>query len=335
MRVVVVGHTGNVGSAVVRALASDSTIELVGVARRRPEPRGPWSRVDARTIDVADRGSVPALTEAFRRADAVVHLAWALQPNHHPVSMARTNVGGLGRVLAAASAAGVAQTVVASSVGAYSLGPKRTRVDESWPTGGIHSSHYSRFKAQGERIMDAVEAAGSEMILTRMRPGLVMQHDAASEIARLFFGPVAPLQILATTGIPLVPLPARLVSQVVHADDLAAAIVAALRLRRGGAFNIAAEPTIGPREVAAAVGGRWLPVRQGALRALASATWRLRLQASDPGWLDLSCAVPVMDTRRARDELGWMPVTDARDALGTIVRGLRERGSASDSPPLR
>ena len=132
MRIVVVGATGNVGTAVLRRLHLADVDQLVGVARRVPDSsHEPYSEVQWHSIDVGADGAEAELQAAFEGADAVIHLAWALQPNRDEPTMRRVNVGGTARVLAAVSAAGVGQVVVASSVGAYSFGPKRSRVDES------------------------------------------------------------------------------------------------------------------------------------------------------------------------------------------------------------
>jgi UDP-glucose 4-epimerase len=95
-----------------------------------------------------------------------------------------TNVDGTARMLAAAAAAGVGAVVVASSVAAYSPGPKDRAVDESWPTEGIPSSAYSRQKERVERLLDAFEADQPDVRIVLIRPGLVLQGSAGSEIAR-------------------------------------------------------------------------------------------------------------------------------------------------------
>ena len=53
--------------------------------------------------------------------------------------------------------------VYASSVGAYSPGPKDRAVDESWPTGGIQTSFYSRHKAEVERLLDVFETEHADV----------------------------------------------------------------------------------------------------------------------------------------------------------------------------
>jgi UDP-glucose 4-epimerase len=60
---------------------------------------------------------------------------------------------------------------------------------------------------------------------------------------------------------------------------------------------------------------------------------RLRLQPTPPGWLDLALGVPIMETRRAREELGWTPRYGAGEAFADLFAGLRE-GAGLGTPPL-
>ncbi|NUP69320.1 MAG: NAD-dependent epimerase/dehydratase family protein, partial [Nonomuraea sp.] len=130
-RIVVTGGTGNVGTSVVRQLSEDSRVgSILGLARRIPD----WSpaRTEWSPVDIASERS--DLADTFADADAVIHLAWAFQPTHDPATTWRTNVLGSIRVFDAVAAARVPTLVHASSVGAYSPGPKDRMVDESWPT---------------------------------------------------------------------------------------------------------------------------------------------------------------------------------------------------------
>jgi UDP-glucose 4-epimerase len=100
-----------------------------------------------------------------------------------------------------------------------------------------------------------------------------------------------------------------------------------------GAFNVAAEPVLDPAELARLLGARTIPVPGGVLRGLAAATWKLRLQPTPPGWVDLALGVPLLDTTRARSELGWEPRYPAGEALLELIEGMRERAGAP-TPPL-
>jgi nucleoside-diphosphate-sugar epimerase len=260
-------------------------------------------------------GAVDVLADAMNGADAVVHLAWQIQPSHNRVRMLRTNVTGSRQVFAAAVQAGVPHLVHLSSVGAYSPGPKDRYVDESWPTGGVASSMYSQHKATVERMLDRLERDNRAVTITRVRPGLVFQADAL----RL------PIKVL--------PMSLELVCQAVHAHDVGDALVRVLRERPGGAFNLAAEPVIYPRDIAAVLGARLVTVPFGLLRALASLSWRARLQPVDSGWLDLGRAAPLMDSGRARRELDWSPEHTAIDALRELLSGMAE-GQGTDTPAM-
>ncbi|HEX6986160.1 MAG TPA: NAD-dependent epimerase/dehydratase family protein, partial [Planctomycetaceae bacterium] len=195
MRVIVTGATGNVGTSVIQALSDSSQVdEAVGLARRRPawSPRK-TSWVDADVLD-------PSLAELFEGADAVVHLAWAIQPSRDEATLERINVEGSRNVFEAAAAAGVPRLVHASSVGAYSPGPKDRQVDESWPTDGVQTSFYSRHKAAVERILDDFERRNEAISVARLRPALIFKGDAATEIRRYFIGPLLP-NVLVRPGL--------------------------------------------------------------------------------------------------------------------------------------
>jgi nucleoside-diphosphate-sugar epimerase len=246
--------------------------------------------------------------------------------------MERVNVLGSQRVFGAAAEAGVGALVYASSVGAYSPGPKDERVDEGWPTGGIATSAYSRHKSRVERLLDEL-AEGSRMRVVRLRPGLIFKREAASEIRRFFLWPLLPNALVRPRLIPFVPDVDRLRFQVVHADDVGDAYRRAVVGSVDGAFNIAAEPTIGPPELASLLRARQVKVPGKALRAATDLSWRAHLQPADPGWIDLALNCPLMDATRARAELGWEPRTSSLDALGELLLGIRD-SAGGRTPPL-
>jgi UDP-glucose 4-epimerase len=328
MRVVVTGASGNVGTSVLEALGEEPAVEeILGIARRLP--RVEMAKVEWASADVAEDDLVPL----FAGADAVVHLAWAIQPSRDEALTERINVEGSGRVFDAAARAGVGTIVHASSVGAYSPGPKERRVDESWPVEGIPTSFYSRHKAAVETILDAFERREPDVRVVRLRPGLIFKAEAASEIRRLFAGPFLPGFLVRKQLIPAVPRVPRLRFQAVHSRDVGEAYRQAVVRDVHGAFNIAAEPEIGVAELRRLFGARSFPLPARALRAAADITWRLRLQPSSPGWIDLALGVPAMDTSRAREQLGWEPTATSLQALEDLLDGMRH-AEGGPTPPL-
>jgi UDP-glucose 4-epimerase len=329
MRVVVTGATGNVGTCVVEALGEASEVEeIVGLARRRPK----WSPAKTSWVeaDVVDSD----LGEIFEGADAVIHLAWAIQPSRDAGTLERINIVGSGRVFDAAAKVGVGKLVYASSVGAYSKGPDDHRpVDESWPTEGTPSSFYARHKAAVERMLDRFEADNPETAVVRLRPALIFRGEAATEIRRLFIGPLLPNALIDRRRIPILPGVKGLVFQAVHTADVGRAYMRATVADVRGAFNIAAEPPLDSEKLAEMFDARSVPLPPAVVRRLADLSWRLRLQPTPPGWLDMGMSVPLMSTERAREELGWEARHSATEAVEELLEGLRG-GDDFPTPPL-
>jgi UDP-glucose 4-epimerase len=328
MKVVLTGATGNVGTSTVQALSESQEIDqIVGLARREPTwAPSKTSWVEANVL-TADLGAI------FDGADAVIHLAWAIQPSRDAVTLERINVDGSRRVFEAAAAAGVPKLVHASSVGAYSRGPKDREVDESWPTDGTPTSFYSRHKVAVERELDRFEADNPETRVVRLRPALIFKEEAANEIRRLFVGPFLPNFLLRRGLLPALPRVDRLRFQAVHSEDVGQAYLRAVLADVDGAFNIAAEPPLSPEEMAERIGVRSFPVPARVVRRLADLSWRMRLQPTPPGWLDMALNVPLMSSKRAREELGWEPRHSGVEALEELLEGMRE-GHGAKTPPL-
>jgi UDP-glucose 4-epimerase len=333
MRVVIVGATGNVGSALVRSLAGDERISAVlGLARRVPEwpvEKTSWARVDLRAED-ADA----ELARHFQGADAVVHLAWMLQPARDPVTTWRANVLGTERLLRAVAAARVPALVYASSVAAYAPGPPGGRaVAESWPTHGWPTATYSREKAYAERLLDVFSLEHPEVRVVRMRPGFIFSRESAAEQRRLFLGPLLFGPLVRPELSPVMPAIAGLRLQVLRSSDAAEAYRLAVTGDARGAFNLAAEPVVDTAVLTHLFHARALRLPRPLVRGAMAAAWRTRMAPAPPQLFDTLMRLPVMDCSRAADELGWSPRHTAQDALSDLLYGLRHR-TGMETPPL-
>jgi UDP-glucose 4-epimerase len=332
MHIVITGASGNVGTALLRALPTEHTV--TGVVRRPPAARGEYARVSWHSLDLTDADAIAELPRVFENADVVVHLAWGFQPTRASRYLTELGVGGTSAVLQAAHSSGVGQLVHMSSVGTYAAGGYGRRVDESWPTTGIPSSPYSRDKSAAEAVLDEYQRRlGSSAIpVARMRPGFILQRAAASGLMRYGLPEYLPMQ--AISWLPVLPLDKRLQIPLVHADDVADAILRVIERRATGAFNLAAEPPIGRAELAAALNARPVHIPSGLLGALVNLSWRARLQHIDRGWLDMAFSVPLLNCARARDELDWDPGMTSTEALDDLLDGVAHKAH-TDSPPLR
>ncbi|MGA5305845.1 NAD-dependent epimerase/dehydratase family protein [Nucisporomicrobium flavum] len=334
MRVVIVGASGNAGTALLRRLRNEPGMDLAGVVRRLPgTDTVPYDAVEWHSCDIGTPEAPRRLAEIFRGADAVVHLAWQIQPSHDQRRLFRTNVLGSRAVVEAALRAGVPSLVYASSVGTYAPGPKDAYVTEAYPKTGVKGSSYSRHKALVEALLDRAESDHPTLRVVRLRPGLIFQRDVGTEIGRYFAGPLLPARLLRFGRIPVIPSHPGLRVQAVHADDVADAYARALASDVHGAFNVAAGPVLDPAVAAEAFHGREVPVPGFLLRGAADLSWRLRLQPVDVGWVRLGLKAPLMSCDRIAAELGWRPLTGAVHALKELVAGMADRAH-TDSPPL-
>jgi nucleoside-diphosphate-sugar epimerase len=214
-------------------------------------------------------------------------------------------------------------TAADAVVGAYSPGSKRTPVTESWP-----AAAYTREKAYLERYLDSFEERHRGTRVVRMRPAFLFKRESAAEQRRLFAGG------LARPGlIPVVPDVRGLRVQALHTDDAAEANRLALTREVRGAFNLAADPVLDASVLADLLDARRVPAPRWVLRAPLVAAWRLHAMPAAPDLFDAVPRMPIMDSTRARTELGWTPRRTATEAVEELLAGMRD-GAGMPTPPL-
>ncbi len=328
----VTGASGNVGTALLRRLHMDGGWQVTGVARRPPDPAEPAYHVDWLACDIGGPNAPQILADALTGADALVHLAWSINPTTSEPPMENTNLMGSVQLLDAVAQARVRHVVCASSCAAYQPAPRWSEVTEDWPCEGIPGSAYSQDKARFERLLDTFAAEHPDVTVARIRPCSIAQRDAAGEFTRWLLGPLVPPSLLGRRWLPL-PLWPDLRAQLVHSADVAEAILLILEQRAYGPFNLAGEGVLKVAELAAGLGGIVVSVPRDVVLGLAWPAWRAGLLPIHPGWLRLADQAALVDTMRARSELGWRPSRSAAATLAELVAGLRA-GAGTTSPPL-
>jgi UDP-glucose 4-epimerase len=336
--IAVTGASGNLGTALLRRLTAPGSgvTEVRGLARRQPPAIAPYDRVRWHLTDLGGPASERVLPEFLSGADAVVHLAWALQPGRHPDQLRQVNVGGTRRVVRAAVAAGVHHVVHLSSLGAYAAGGRGQKVAEDWPTTGIPTSQYSRDKVEAERAVREIMGRHPETTLSVVRPTLVLQPEAASEIGRYFLGPLlyGAARLLPAPVAHLLPLPLPQLSVgFVHADDVADALERILDRHAPGPFNVSAEPVMDADAIARTLGAVRVPIPARLLRAALHTAFTARLVPTEPCWLDMALEAPALDSTRARTVLDWSPSHRGDEVLAQFVAAFG-RGEGAAGPLL-
>ncbi|WP_435742117.1 NAD-dependent epimerase/dehydratase family protein [Nocardioides sp. SYSU DS0663] len=318
LTVAVTGPTGTFGSGLVPLLETDDRVRrVVGVARSPVDPaeRG-WRKTTYRQGDVRDRA---ALAEAFADADVVVHLAFLIVGGSPAVSRA-VNVEGTLNAYRAAAEAGARRFVYASSVAAYGFhADNPVGLTEEWPTRPADRLFYAQQKAELEALLreEAGARGGPELYL--LRPSIVVGPNAVGGKVSLPGWAAAAGKVLQRLPKRLPPVPVLvpdLPVQLVHESDVGTALLrCVVAAGPPGAYNIAADDTLTAADVVRILGGIPVPLPAGPAHLAA------RLAAGLPGlpqpaqWVEALAHPAVMDTTRAKEQLGWRPAVSAADGL--------------------
>jgi UDP-glucose 4-epimerase len=313
--VAVTGPTGDIGRALLRRLDADPLVERVlGMARREFDPSSlGLVKTEYRQGDVLDRDAVQALAG---EADVLVHLAFIIVGGREEARS--VNLEGSRNVFEAAR--GVRRLVYTSSVAAYGFHAGNPQpLTEDVPARGTDAHYYSAQKAELEATLrEALDGADTETYV--LRPCIVAGGDALALVeafpSLLRKSPVGP--VLPDPGTPF---------QLVHTEDVALALAAAVRGEGDpGAYNLAGAGTITVADLARAFGWHSLPVPRAGVAVSAAVTGKLPLMPPQVSWLNALRVPVVMDTARAREQLGWEPRHDTKAVLVDTARSARAAG---------
>jgi nucleoside-diphosphate-sugar epimerase len=329
LTVAVTGPTGTLGFGLVPLLQDSERVgRIIGIARRPfdPEEHG-WTKLEYRRGDVR---SADVLEEAFDGADVVVHLAFMITGAASRESIRAINVEGTLNAFRAAAAAGAKRFVYASSVAAYGFHRNNPiGMTEDWPVRPAEHLFYAQEKAELEQLLEDEAHRDPELGLYMVRPSIVLGPHAvgAKDLLPDVLDPIAGrLSNLVRDGLP-VPLPVPvpdLPVQFIHEDDVGQAMtLCALGAGPPGAYNIAGDGVLSAPEVARELGLLPLPVPGGPVQSAARAIAALpSLPGAPPvtGWVEALSHPAIMDTSRAKRELGWTPRYTGLEALRDTLR---------------
>ena len=334
LTVAVTGPTGAIGKALMRALQDDPNVQrVVGMARRPFDPlvHG-WTKVEYRQGDILDEHSVKALVAG---ADVVVHLAFLIFGSHDETT--RVNLEGSRNVFTAALAEGVDRFVYTSSVAAYGFHDDNPELlHEDIPARGSEDHYYSAQKAELERTLVEMTARSKSDVFV-FRPCIVAGPNATELIENIPYvqlGEKLPEPVRNLMGTipllrPVIPDPG-VPFQLVHEDDVATALVAAIDGGRvPGVYNLAADGEITLTDLAHALGWYSMPVPELAVDLTARVVSKIPLMPARASWISAIRVPVLMDTGKAKMNLGWDPEHDAFDTLAQTIQSARESGLIS------
>ncbi|MGB0095174.1 MAG: NAD-dependent epimerase/dehydratase family protein [Solirubrobacteraceae bacterium] len=327
LTVAVTGATGEIGRPFVRALELTPQVGRVLAMARRPFDPGElaWQKTEYRQGDILDRAAVD---ELVADVNVVVHLAFIVVKA--TASSYDINVDGSSNVFEASVAAGVPRLVYTSSVAAYGYHDHAGLLTEGMPARGTERHAYSHQKAAVERVLHAtltgsatdayvfrpcIVAGPEAPALLDQLPYLRLEHNVPSVALRALRRVPGVKPVLPDHGVPF---------QLVHHDDVAAALVSAV-LERGnpGVYNLAGSGEVRWSDVADELDWYTVRIPKRAIDVSANIVGRIPPLAVEAGWLEALRVPMLMDCTRARQELGWQPAYAGRQTLHELVAARR------------
>ena len=302
--VVVTGVVGRLGKRVVRLL--HRMVRVIGVDRREFPDRPKdvtHLRIDLRRKKMRD---------VFRAGNvrAVVHLGVMHDPRASTNEHHSWNVVGFGKMLESMAQFGVRKLVVLSSASVYGPRPDNPQfLAEESPLLGSQDFSEIRDLIEVDMLAQSFfwRHPSCETVILRPTHILGAVRNAPSNYLRL---PVAP------TLLGFDPM-----MQVIHFDDVARAVVLALRPGTRGIFNLAGPEPVPLSRILKMLGRPRLPLPHDAARALFEKLFRYRLSSFPAPELDHIRYVSMVDDRRARDALGYAPRHGLRDTVFSVEDG--------------
>jgi UDP-glucose 4-epimerase len=320
VRYLITGGSGYIGSRLTEILAARDETDVIVNVDLRP-PASAHDKAEFVRGDVRDRATIGGLLER-ERVDALVHLAFLLNPIRDEARMYDIDVNGTQAVLAAAATAGTPQVLVTSSATAYGAFADNPRpIAEDWPVRGQPDFSYARHKAEADRLCQLWALEHPDRAMTIVRPCIVFGPNVDNYISRTWknssFMPIM-------DGIDEE-------FQLVHEDDVVTAIVGLLDARASGAFNVAGDGSLRWGDSAQMIGLKTRELSFKAARRLYAVAWALHAPRveSPPGNLNFVRYPWLVSNDKLKAEIGWEPSADTREVF---VETMYAKGMIATAP---
>ena len=292
MKVLVTGAAGCLGQVLLPLLCAQPDINAVtGLDLREVVWR--HEKYHHRRADLLH----PDATGKLTAYDAVIHLAYVVLKGRQPASAMRAiNVEASAALLQAAIHAGVPRIIHLSSAAVYG---SAVQAEESRPFDPLPEFLYGQHKAALEI---SIAALVDRMVV--LRPHVILGPCAQPTLRQLLRLPVC-LRL---------PDPQPQL-QCVHEQDVAAAVLAALRSTAYGPYNLAHPETYSMRALSRTLHRHVLSLPPAVAATALHVANRLTGWGGEPGWLAGLQKSLTLDCRRAQALLGWSATISLRDTL--------------------
>ena len=301
--IAITGVSGYIAQRLVQRLEADSDIErIVGIDVAEPKFR--FQKLDFYRLDIRD----PHIAQVFSGTDAVVHLAFVLNPMQDEQLMRDINVEGTRNVLNAVEKSGSRKLVYTSSMVAYGAGPDNDYpLTEESPLRANTDFSYAEHKLEVELLLQKWKADHPDVTVTIFRFAIVFGRHVQNFISRTLESP----RIFAVRGY-------RPPLQFLHEEDAAESLYFALTHDLDGAYNVCPDDEISFEEILEIAGKKTIELPQSVMFSLAKLGWNAGLLEAPPGEINYLMYPAIMSNRKIV-EAGFQFKHSSRDALADAL----------------
>ncbi len=301
--VAITGAGGYIGQRLIEHLEQrDGCSRILGTDVREPTIQS--TKLTFESKDIRDR----ALMDFWKGQDveALVHLAFVVDPIHDEKEMYDINVNGTLNILRICEELKVPHVIAASSGTAYGAWPDNpVPLKEDDPIRLFPPNmSYAHHKGLTETHFADFMKRNPEVIFNIVRPSVVYGPNVDNYLSRFL------------KSLPVVPLTDGLDPelQLVHEDDVARLFTLLIEKKVQGPFNVAGSGALRLSALGAMVGKKSLKVPRWIMYPLSSLLWKLNLiMEAPPGLVDYMAYPWVLDLTRARELLGFEPQYSTRE----------------------
>jgi UDP-glucose 4-epimerase len=306
MRVAITGAAGYLGHALIQHLEHNDMCEhIVGLSRRQWQHE--FSKLEYHSMDVRSENLSTLLTKSG--VDTILHLAFVVNPLHNEQEMHSINVDGTRNVLAAAVESQIKKVIITSSTLVYGAWPDNpAQLTEDDPQRGHPTYYYNQDKITIERLCQKFQNDYPEIVVTILRPCLVLGPTVDQFYSRILNWPVLPLVGGCNPQI-----------QFVHEDDVARAYEHFLTNSISGSFNIVGTGTMTWKEIVYKAGKRAIRMPTLLVYPLVRLLWGLHLIEIPPQVMDFIRYPWIASGERAR-RAGFIPNYSTKETLQSFLQ---------------
>lgn len=304
-RVLITGVSRFLGLRLAKRLEQDDDVELV-VGVDLEEPPVPIKKLDFVRVDI--RNPLIARVLETTKVDTIVHTNIGSSPRRlgGRTQMKENNVIGTMQLFAAAQRAErIERVVMKSSTAIYGSGPgEPSLLPEDHAARQVDLSGYGKDCAEAEQYARDYGRRRPDVDLVILRTQNVVGPTVNTSMTDYLSLPVMPSALGFDPRL-----------QFLHEQDAVEALYTALKSEATGIYNIAADGVVYLSQAIRLLGRLELPILLPAAQTAAGLLRRFGVIDFPTDQLKLMLFGRVIDTRRAKETLGFSPVYSTRETL--------------------